>query len=81
MRQITSASNNEFVNLSEDETTVIVKIIKSTFNQPGEKYYVSIDNNFVKSQTYQEPLYGIKKKRWSFTTRELLVKIPEIEGM
>jgi len=66
IRQIISGNNHEFVEL-EDENIVSVKIIKSTFNQPGGSYHVTIDNNFVKSQANQEPLYGIKNHGWSFT--------------
>jgi len=31
-----------------------------------QKYYVSFDNNFVKHRTYQEPLYGLNERVWSF---------------
>ncbi|CAG8525342.1 13012_t:CDS:2 [Funneliformis mosseae] len=67
IRQFTSGFN-ERVSLDADGITVYVKIIKSTFNHPTGKYFVTIDNNFVKSRTYQEPLYGIRDRVWSFTT-------------
>ena len=69
MRQFTSGSNNEYVKLHEDGITVKVTIIKSTFNRPGGRYYVSVDDNFVKSRKYQEPLRGVRKRVWSFTTQ------------
>ncbi|CAG8457748.1 3633_t:CDS:10 [Funneliformis mosseae] len=66
IRQNTSGIDNRYVSLSEDGTTVFVKIINCIFSQPGKNYYVSIGNNFVKSRIYQEPLYGIKERVWSF---------------
>ncbi len=74
IRQIISGNNiDEYVILEDDEnvTTVIVRIIESTFNLGG-RYYVSIDNNFVKSRTFQEPLYGLKDDVWSFTIRKYI---------
>ncbi len=72
-RQIVSMSNNgyeEYVKVDDDNTTISVKIIDSTFNRPGEKYYVLIDEDFVKSQNYKEPIYGIHYDVWNFTTRK-----------
>ncbi|CAG8481972.1 5792_t:CDS:10 [Funneliformis mosseae] len=70
LRQTILRINNAFVTQSVDgdSTTVIVKLLESTLNLPGSKYYVTIDNNFVKSRVYQEPLYGVKEHVWSFTT-------------
>ena len=72
IRQIISGNDKEYVTLIEDEnengTTVNVKIIESTFSQFDKTYYVSIDNNFVKNRFYQEPLYGLSERVWSFTT-------------
>ncbi|CAG8639214.1 1493_t:CDS:10 [Funneliformis mosseae] len=68
VRQNISGSNNEYVTLDENGTTVNVKIINSTFNRPGERYYVLIENDFVMSQEYQEPLLGLQNKDWFFTT-------------
>jgi len=69
IRQIISGNNKEYITLSDDGdgTTVNVTIIESTFNNFDESYYVSIDNNFVKSRSYQEPLYGLNEDVWSFT--------------
>ncbi|CAG8503331.1 5032_t:CDS:10 [Funneliformis mosseae] len=69
VRQNISGSDAKFVSLDDDGTTVIVNIIKSTFNRPGESYYVSIENGFVKSRQYQEPIIGLQNKAWFFTTQ------------
>ncbi len=53
----------------EDNYTVAVKIIDSTFNQPDEEYYVLIDEDFVRSQN-KEPVYGMHSDVWHFKTRK-----------
>ncbi|PKC06050.1 hypothetical protein RhiirA5_400596 [Rhizophagus irregularis] len=70
IRQITSISNNngEFVRYIDD-FTIEITVIDSTFNQPNAKYYVLIDNGFVKNRNYQEPIIGIQNSGWSFITK------------
>ncbi|RGB30356.1 hypothetical protein C1646_765457 [Rhizophagus diaphanus] len=70
IRQITSISNNngEFVRYIDD-FTIEITVIDSTFNQPNAKYYVLIDNGFVKNRNYQEPIIGIQNNGWSFITK------------
>ena len=56
------------------ELTFIIKFFhKGTFNLPGT-YYALIDNNFVKSLAYGEPLYGLKKPIWYFTLSKYFTK-------
>ncbi|CAG8457669.1 3629_t:CDS:10 [Funneliformis mosseae] len=73
LRQIIIGNNEAFINQTEDGnlTTVYVKLIESTLNQPDSKYYVLIENNFVKNRVYQEPLYGIKENVWYFNTTRI----------
>ncbi|GBC05206.1 hypothetical protein RclHR1_00610018 [Rhizophagus clarus] len=66
IRQIISVSNNgydTFVKLNDDETGSIINItiIDNTFNKPGGKYYVLIDDGFVKDRKYQEPILELAK--------------------
>ncbi|GBB88689.1 hypothetical protein RclHR1_15250003 [Rhizophagus clarus] len=68
VRQNVSGSNENYVKL--DNNTVTVKVIDSTFNNPGKTYYVRIANNFVVSQLYDEPLYGLNNYVWNFTIAE-----------
>ncbi|KAF0433768.1 hypothetical protein F8M41_004987 [Gigaspora margarita] len=49
---------NEFCNV-DNYYNVIVKVINSTFNEYGEQYFVTMDNNFVKDLLVREPLKGI----------------------
>ncbi len=67
IRQIISESNRDYLTISDDGngTIIRVKIIESTFNQDA-KYYISFDNNFVKHRIYQEHLYGLNERVWSF---------------
>ncbi len=78
IRQIISGSNNDYVKLDENGTTVSFATIKSTFSQPSGKYFVLVDYNFVKNRINQEPLYGIKKK-WFFTTCKCFINSSHFE--
>jgi len=51
------------VQVKNDGYAVSVKVLESTFNQPGASYYVTTDNNFVKSKQLDEPIFGIAKKK------------------
>ncbi|CAG8726732.1 6838_t:CDS:2, partial [Cetraspora pellucida] len=66
IRQSVSVTS-EFCKLSEDSSSVInIRIIDSTFNEYGEKYYVKVDKNFVKASSLfnNEPLRGIESGVW-----------------
>ncbi|CAJ0824006.1 19296_t:CDS:10 [Entrophospora sp. SA101] len=65
-RQTFSASAG-LCNLSNDNYTVNITVFPSTFNEPGSRYFVVINDNFVKSQPENEPLLGISKFYWTFT--------------
>jgi hypothetical protein len=75
---MTSTGNNEYdklIVLDNDEsgTTVNITIIDSTFNQPGKKYYVLIDDGFVKNIKYNEPIIGIQNDDLSFMLSEYFI--------
>ncbi|CAG8535322.1 13910_t:CDS:2, partial [Dentiscutata heterogama] len=59
IRQTVSGTVEAFCTIDSDEKTVIIKVISSTFNEYGQLYSVIMDNNFVKSKDYNEPLKGI----------------------
>ncbi|CAB4475874.1 unnamed protein product [Rhizophagus irregularis] len=68
VRQTINGLNNQNY-VTFDNDTVSIVIIESTFNNPGSTYYVMIENNFVSSLLYNEPLPGLSNKIvWSFTT-------------
>ncbi|CAG8784551.1 26167_t:CDS:2, partial [Racocetra persica] len=60
-RQITMAMMTDQCSISPDGLTVSIKVIGSTFNEYGEKYYIQMDANFVKDKNLSEPLSGINK--------------------
>ncbi|RIB25464.1 hypothetical protein C2G38_2067364 [Gigaspora rosea] len=68
VRQKISPTMSDFCEVSPDGKTVNITVISSTFNQYGESYYVEMDNNFVKSYFYKEPLTGIHDGLWNLTS-------------
>ncbi|GES84530.1 hypothetical protein GLOIN_2v1869233 [Rhizophagus clarus] len=68
VRQIVNGLKNPNYAVIINNDTVNVTIIESTFNNPGSTYYVTIDNTFVSSLLYNEPLPGLSSNIWSFTT-------------
>ena len=48
--------------------TVFVKLFASTLHQANVKYGVKMDNSFVISQSFNEPLLGISEGIWNFST-------------
>jgi len=60
-----------YVQAKNDGYAVSVKVLESTFNQPGASYYVTTDNDFVKSKQLDEPIFGIAKNKWIFSRQEL----------
>ncbi|CAG8606445.1 2588_t:CDS:2, partial [Dentiscutata heterogama] len=69
IRQRISATMDDYCNISPDELTVSIPVIKSTFNEYGEQYFVTMDNNFV--QSFNEPLKGIHDGIWTLKTDSL----------
>ncbi|CAG8455973.1 13836_t:CDS:2 [Funneliformis caledonium] len=59
LRQRTEGLNNDFVSLVNAQS-VKINIITSTFNRPGN-YTVEVDNNFIKSKAFNEPLNGVRQ--------------------
>ncbi|RIB21043.1 hypothetical protein C2G38_1137863 [Gigaspora rosea] len=55
---------SDFCQISSDGKTININILTSTFNEYNQGYYVRMDNNFVKSRIYQEPLNGINDGIW-----------------
>ncbi|CAG8617731.1 14909_t:CDS:2, partial [Cetraspora pellucida] len=68
LRQRTSGKNTAFCSISDDGLTVTVKALDSTFSKPNTMFYVKVDNNFVRSSAFREPLIGIGERIWKFNT-------------
>ncbi|KAF0433389.1 hypothetical protein F8M41_005074 [Gigaspora margarita] len=64
IRQSISPTMYDYFDISPDGLNISIKVIKSTFNEDGEKYFVTIDNNFFKGADWDEPLKGIHDGIW-----------------
>jgi hypothetical protein len=64
----TFPGNSKFCRIDEDGQMIHVEIFNSTFSLPNATYYVKIEGNFVANPTNDEPLVGINKKYWFFST-------------
>ncbi|RIA83335.1 hypothetical protein C1645_786626 [Glomus cerebriforme] len=51
-----------------DDTAVNITIFSSTFNNPRASYYVIIDDGFVSSKQYNEPIMGVNQGAWALNT-------------
>ena len=51
-----------------DNTTLLLTLLPSTFNQPNTMYDIKIDADFVRTNETLEPLLGISKNKWLITT-------------
>jgi hypothetical protein len=67
LRETYSGKSNS-CNVLSDNYTLSLSVLSSTFNQPNAMYYVYIDPNFVEHNTTLEPLLGISKYKWIFST-------------
>ncbi|KAF0467607.1 hypothetical protein F8M41_025973 [Gigaspora margarita] len=56
---------SDYCQISLDGKTININVLTSTFNEYNQSYYVRMDNNFVKSRIYQEPLKGINDRIWN----------------
>ncbi|RIB05427.1 hypothetical protein C2G38_596935 [Gigaspora rosea] len=68
IRQRISATMHNFFNISSDGLSISINVSKSTFNEYGEQYIVTMDNNFVKGAKWNEPLRGIHDGIWILKT-------------
>ena len=62
----TVSGQSIYTSLTNDYYTVNVQLFDSTFNRPGGKYFIKIDNNFFADYFTNEPVLGIKEKIWTF---------------
>ena len=74
LRETYSGESNN-CNVLSDNTTLSLTVLSSTFNQPNSIYYIKINADFVKRNTTLEPLLGIFKNKWIFTTSMLNISI------
>ena len=73
MRQ-TVSGQSIYTYLLNEGYTVNIKVFESTFNRPGEKYFIKVDNGFVADASTNEPVLGIKQDTWSFNLGKIIKK-------
>ncbi|CAG8631460.1 9622_t:CDS:2, partial [Dentiscutata heterogama] len=49
--------------------TIALQVLDCTFNNPSAQYYIEVDNSFIRSSEYKEPILGIQNM-WQFYTVE-----------
>ncbi|CAG8518794.1 14411_t:CDS:2, partial [Cetraspora pellucida] len=54
-----------------DNKSVIIQVLPSTFNEPNSLYYVVIENNFVKRSDSNEALLGVDKNLWTLVAGKI----------
>ncbi|CAG8598003.1 17806_t:CDS:2 [Gigaspora margarita] len=67
LRQIIN-SKNCIDNCIAKDNVVTLDVYDSTFNEPGAKYYIQMDNKFVQNSIYDEAIMGIDPYIWIFQT-------------
>ncbi|KAF0533976.1 hypothetical protein F8M41_010284 [Gigaspora margarita] len=53
------------------DNVVTLKVLSCAFNNPNAQYYIEVDNNFIKSKLYNEPILGIDPDIWIFNTANI----------
>ncbi|RIB26277.1 hypothetical protein C2G38_2138369 [Gigaspora rosea] len=66
LRQIINSKN--CINCIAQDNVVTLDVYDSTFNEPGAKYYIQMDNKFVQNSIYDEAILGIDPYMWTFRT-------------
>jgi hypothetical protein len=72
LRQVTPADQCKLIN---NNTAISVQLFNSTLNQVNTKYGVEVDNNFVTSMEFNEPLLGISESIWTFNTCKIFINM------
>ncbi|CAG8468936.1 13183_t:CDS:2 [Dentiscutata erythropus] len=52
------------------DKSINLKVLDCTFNNPSAQYYIEVDNDFIKSSEYNEPMLGIDPHLWNFSTTD-----------
>ncbi|CAG8453015.1 6646_t:CDS:10 [Diversispora eburnea] len=61
---------DEFVSLGINNLELRITVLESTFNQPSSKYYITFDDNFVRSKLTNNAIVGVSPRFWILNTPE-----------
>ncbi|CAG8528051.1 19707_t:CDS:10 [Gigaspora margarita] len=67
-QKINSRTCDQSTQCNISDNSVILDVLECTFNEPEGKYCIQMDNNFVMSSQYGEPMLGIDPNMWTFQT-------------
>ncbi|KAF0558075.1 hypothetical protein F8M41_010604 [Gigaspora margarita] len=65
-QKINSRTCDQSTQCNISDNSVILNVLECTFNEPEGKYCIQMDNNFVMSSQYGEPMLGIDPNMWTF---------------
>ncbi|KAF0533981.1 hypothetical protein F8M41_010289 [Gigaspora margarita] len=72
LRQLINTKSCNFGNgCNASGNVVTLKVLGCAFNVPNARYYIEVDNNFIKSNVYNEPILGIDPDIWIFNTANI----------
>ncbi|CAI2177307.1 14616_t:CDS:10 [Funneliformis geosporum] len=63
----TFTAQSQYCSLFNDNRTISLQVLSSTFNSPRSSYFVMMNNNFVSSKSQNQPLTGVSEGYWTYT--------------
>ncbi|CAJ0758533.1 11284_t:CDS:10 [Entrophospora sp. SA101] len=67
-------ADSSYCKISDDKKSLVIQVLTSTFNLPNTNYYVVVEDGALKLSSTGQPLIGICKNIWKFTTDNLAIK-------
>ncbi|CAJ0841764.1 14638_t:CDS:10 [Entrophospora sp. SA101] len=67
-------ADSSYCTISDDKKSLNIRVLTSTFNLPNTKYYVVVEDGALKLSSTGQPLIGIYKNIWKFTTDNVAIK-------
>ncbi len=62
---------DQYCEISKDSYSLTIQLLNTTFNIPNAKYYVVIDDKFLRYKNESEPIPGIRPRKWVIRTEGL----------
>ncbi|CAJ0833143.1 17533_t:CDS:2, partial [Entrophospora sp. SA101] len=73
LRQSFSA-DSPYCKISDDKKSMTIQVLTSTLNLSNTSYFVVIGDGALKKSSTNQPLMGIRKNIWKFTTNNVAIK-------
>ncbi|CAJ0880955.1 6464_t:CDS:2, partial [Entrophospora sp. SA101] len=78
LRQSFSA-DSPYCKISDDKKSMTIQVLTSTLNLSNTSYFVVIGDGALKKSSTNQPLMGIRKNIWKFTTTNGILRL-NVEG-